>query len=286
MLADGRQGVADGVNALAAYADISSILNAGSVETGVAWSAETVPTILVDGKKMTMNNARRAYSIAEPADNVFRQEMRANDPGTKTDLGFGNRRCEIVSIPESGWQDGQTLWMSWACIIGQQHDGMLSTSDPSNFGFTLQVHPINTTRPLAPCVGVDYSRGQMRIFTASDAEVSEDVAGYGVLKTRWSAALPDAGVITRFVISVTFGQTGHLKAWVNGMVVFDADVPIGYWTNNAATGGVMGYPQWGIYEKNGGTTEVIYHANIEWGSSSLESRVASPVAVPNLSPWT
>ena len=286
MLADGRQGVADGVNALAAYADIASVLNAGSVETVSAWSTETVPTILVDSKKMTMNNARRSYSISEPADNVFRQEMRANDPGTKTDLGFGNRRCEIVSIPEDGWKDGETLWMSFAVIVGSQHDGMSATDDPSNFGFVMQVHPINTTRPLAPCVGVDYSRGQARIFTASDAEVSEDVAGYGVLKTRWSSTLPATGVVTRFVMAVTFGQSGRLKAWVNGTVVFDADVPIGYWTNNAATGDVMGYPQWGIYEKNKNTTEVIYHANIEWGSTSLDARATTPLAVPDLSPWS
>ncbi len=283
MLADGRQGVADGTASMAVYADIAAILNAGSVESVSSWSSYTTPTALIDGKAATFNNARQLYSISEPAANVFRQEMRANDPGTRTDLGLGNRRCEIVSIPEDGWHDGETLWMSWAAIRGTQSAGMLSVSDPSNFGFTMQVHPVNTSRPLAPCVGVDYALGVARIFTASDAEVSESSAGYGVLKTRWSTTLPAAGVITRYVMSVKFGQAGHLKAWVNGAVVYDADIPIGYWTSSSSP--IMGYPQWGVYEKNGPTTEVMYHANIEWGSSSLEARAASPLAVPDLSPW-
>lgn len=283
MATDGRSGVAEAAASMAVYSDIASTLAAGSIVASPTWSSYTTPTALIDVKGVTFNNARRSYSISEPADNVFRQEMRPNDPGTRTDLGFGNRRCEIVSIPDDGWHDGETLWMSWAAIRGTQSDGMLSLSDPSNFGFTMQVHPENTSRPLAPCVGVDYALGVARIFTASDAEVSEDSAGYGVLKTRWSTTLPAAGVITRYVMSVKFGAAGHLKAWVNGSVVYDADIPIGYWTSS--TSAIKGYPQWGVYEKNGPSTEVMYHANIEWGSSSLEARAASPLAVPDLSPW-
>lgn len=281
LTADGKLGVSEAVLTDPKMSSYAATLAAGTTETVTAWSTQTDPVMMVNGKQMTINSSRRPYSISEPAADVFRFEMRANDAGTRTDLSNGNRRVEIVSLPGEGYTAGQTLWMSWTTILGTQHNGMKLTDDATRFGYVMQVHPINLTRPLAPVVCVNYAQNLVRIMTASDAEVSESVAGYGVQKVRWSGAMPAAGVSTHFVLAVTFGESGHLTAWVNGSQVYDASIPIGFWTN----GGIQGYPQWGVYEKNHNTTEVVYAANIEWGASSLAARAASPLAVPDLSPW-
>ncbi|MFC6341989.1 heparin lyase I family protein [Nocardioides hankookensis] len=275
---DGKYAVGEAALTDPAYAAIAATLAAGTVDVPAGWNAATMTdpmTLLVDSKPMFINGSNKAYTLSEPADNVFRYEIRANEPGTLTDLGLGNRRCELVSFKENGYTSGQTLWMSWSTVLGTQHDGMFLTDLADRFGYVMQVHPPASK---APCVVVNYSQNLLRIMTSSDAE---KVGADGVLKTRYSTAIPATGVVTNFVLAITFGSSGHLKAWVNGSSVYDADIPIGYYTD----GGILGYPQWGVYEKNWNTTEVVYTANIEWGTADLSARAASPIAVPDLSPW-
>lgn len=282
LTADGRLGVSDKVLTDPAYSDLAAVLAGGTAnQTVSAWGTSYDPTVLINNQPMTLNSARNSYSLAEPATDVFRMEIHNNDSPIPSDSAHGNRRCEIVSLPANGYTSGQTLWMAWSTILGTQHTGMVLTDDASRFGYIMQVHPVILSIPLAPCVVVNCAQNQMRIMTASDAQVDPNNAGYGVQVVRWTGALPAAGAVTNFVMAVTLGQSGHLSAWVNGTKVVDADMPIGYYTN----GGILGYPQWGVYEKNWNTTEVAYVANMEWGTSSLAARASSPLPVPDLSPW-
>lgn len=268
---DGLAAVSESIASLPAYADVSAVLAGGTINTSPSYDTNQSGMVWLDGKPVYFANARKTWSVAEPASGVLRFEARENDDGTSVDLTNGNKRSEVVSLVDNGWTDGQTLWVSFSTILGPA-PGLVLTDVPSRFGFVMQVHPPQST--WSPVLTVDYSKGLMRIRTRSDAD-------FNTTYDRYSASIPARGVKTAFVMAITLGQSGHLKAWVNGSLVVDADMPIGFWTQ----GGVLGYPQWGLYSKNWPTRDVVYHANIEWGSASLQNRVATPLPVPDLSPW-
>jgi hypothetical protein len=48
---------------------------------------------------------------------------------------------------------------------------------------------------------------------------------------------------------------------------------------NQLPGKKLGYPQWGIYGPNRNKTDVIFHANPEFGTTDLSARIASPLPI-------
>lgn len=274
LASDGTLAVAESVASNPAYVDLASTFAAASTGPVSSWATDAA-AILVDGKPMTMNNMRKAYSITNPTGEVFRMEVRANDGPLKTDLANGNRRSEIVSDVNSGWSAGQTMWQSWATILGP-HPGLLLTDISQRFGYIMQVHSGLGTRP--PIFVVNFAQNAMRIYTCSDA-----TAPAFSLQERYVGAIPARGAITQFVTAVTPGESGHLSVWMNGTQIVDTDLPLGYYNTQT---GPLAHPQWGIYTRNWNTTDVVYQANIEWGSTSLAARIATPLAVPDLSPWS
>lgn len=271
MTQDGRPAVDDSIVGNASYADVAALLAGSPSEAVASWHSADDAVCFLDSKPVFFNNARRAWSIAEVAPDVFRFEVRANDPGTPKDLYNGNRRSEIVTMHDDGWSSGETLWMSWATVLGP-HPGLLLTDSTSRFGYVMQIHSGVSGWP--PILTLNYAQGMMRVFTQSDED-------FGVFKVRYTAPIPAQGLVKKYVMTITLGQSGRVKFWSDGALVLDVSCSVGFWS----TGGILGHPQWGLYTKNWNTTDVVYHANVEWGSSSLEARVASPKPVPDLTPW-
>ena len=85
-------------------------------------------------------------------------------------------------------------------------------------------------------------------------------------------------------MQATFGENGHLNTWINGSQVVDTDTPIGYFTDLTDGSGrtILGYPQFGLYTANQPDTDIVYHANPEWGTSDLSARISAPLSVPDL----
>ncbi|UVF60306.1 hypothetical protein SEA_MURP_32 [Gordonia phage Murp] len=273
LTADGTLAIPDSVATHPRYSDLSAVFATATTGPVASWAYEG-SAIVVDDKQMTMNNMRKSYSLTNPSGDVFRMEVRANDGPLRTDLFNNNRRSEIVSDPNSGWSAGQTFWQSWATILGP-HPGLVLTDIPQRFGYVMQIHSGLSSRP--PICVVNMAQNALRVYTNSDAAAPT----FGFTE-RYSGALPAQGAVSRFVTAITPGENGHLSVWLNGTQIVDTDLPMGYYNTQS---GPIAYPQWGIYTRNWNTSDVVYHANIEWGSTSLAARITAPLAVPDLSPW-
>lgn len=208
--------------------------------------------------------AKRPWSFDEPQPGMYRFEVRRNDFGYSGDPRNGNRRSEIVLFDTYG--PAETLWTAWSTVLGP-HDGMLIDNN-DQFGLVHQWHGVGNSGK-GPILGVNFSRDRIEIFTRSDAD------GTATKQVRYTTDLPATGVQTDFVIAGTLGETGHLDVWVNGTQVIDLDIPLGYYNDP----GDLAYPHWGLYTHNQDTNDVIFHANIESGTTDLSARVSSPLPV-------
>lgn len=274
---DGRYAVSDATLTDAAHTAVASTLSAAT--SGTATLLDVDDRIYVDGKEMRISTARESWAITEPSAGVFRHEIRANSYGSGTDSPNKTRRSEIIAAGSGyAFSSGETVWASWSSISGD-HPGTDNAS--TTLGLIHQWHSVDTTVARGPVIGVDISAGTLTIITRSDAELT---GSDGTKKVRYSTTVPAKGVVTNFVLQATLGQSGHLTAWINGSQVYDAAIPIGYYNDDAGAR-ALAYPHWGIYTANLNTTDVMYHANIEWGTTDLTARIASPLSVPDLSPW-
>jgi hypothetical protein len=80
------------------------------------------------------------------------------------------------------------------------------------------------------------------------------------------------------VISGLLGQSGHITVWLDGTQIVNADAPIGYYNDDGGAR-ALAYPHWGLHQTNVDAPSVIYHANMEWGTADLSSRVDTPLPV-------
>jgi hypothetical protein len=264
------------------HAAVSSVLGAGTTVTPVAadFAADTEFTGAFGSRLVTHSSAKVARALSSPAPGVFRFELQANDFSSLSDASSnGNRRSELTD--KVSFSAGDEVWQSWSFVVGAQHDGLLPTGSQ---GIIMQMHSVDDHVPVGrtPPLTVDCSEGLVKLITRSSAELSTD--GYsGVLKLRWSDALPAVGVVTNIVLHSIWGASGHLDAWVNGVSVFSGDIPLGYYAEAPAM--PLATPHYGLYTHAASTTDVMYLANLEWGSADLSARVSSPLPVPDLAPW-
>lgn len=235
----------------------------------------------------TMYRAGRASALTMPDANVFRFEVRTNDFNAVEDSTNQKRRSEIITCNGNavGPVNGATTWSAFCLVLGD-HPGLSEVT--SNFqGYVHQWHSVDVTVGRSPGLCVDVSNNTMRIQTRSSAALGGASGSNGVPVDHYSTAIPAKGVKTYFVLQATWGQAGHLNAWINGTQVVNADTPIGYYDDLTDGSGrtVLGYPHWGLYAKNQSTTDVVCIANPEWGTTSLASRIVTPLAVPDVNAY-
>lgn len=281
LLTDGRYAVSENTKTDPAHAAVAAILNAGAIETpaSTAYTSYGEFTLQLGDRVSRLANAKVPRALSSPAPGVLRFELQRNDFGHIDDATInGNRRSELVGLDE--YADGSELWQSWTLVIGPQNTGFFGASD---HGTIMQMHSVDTyaTRGRTPVVTFDVTNGQMQLITRSSAEISPDSES-GVQKLRYAGTIPSPSTPVNIVLHMKFGQAGHLDAWINGTSVYSADIPIGYYSDIASGGAAftLGIPHFGLYEQNIAQVDVIYLANLEWGPTSLLSRVTSPLAVP------
>lgn len=233
--------------------------------------------VLVDGK--IMHHDGRAGSVTMPHADVFRFEVRVNDFAANYDSTNQNRRSELISRPSDG-VGVETVWQSFCCILGDRPGLTKTRSGP--LGLITQWHSVDVGIVRSPVLGVDCSNNVMSIITRSSSSVDGNQNGIGVI--HYSGAIPAKGEKTYYVMQCTFGQAGHLNAWINGTQVVNVDTPVGYYTDLTDGSGrtKLGYPHYGLYTRNQPETDIVYIANPEWGLGDLSARIATPLPVPDL----
>lgn len=278
LLTDGRYALPEAALTDPAYAAAASVLSGWSVETPTDYATITEQAkaplfITVDGKQMFTAGRRAALTM--PHDDVFRFEVRANDFASLSDSTNKNRRCEIISHQADG-VGAATVWTAFSVILGA-HPGLSKTTH----GIVTQWHSVDTSIARAPILSVNYASDGLKIRTASSASLT---GGSGNYVVQYTTTRPAAGVKTHFVMQATFGELGHLNAWVNGTQVVNVDAPIGYYTDLTDGSGrtILGYPHFGLYTANQPDTDIVYIANPEWGTADLSARIATPLPVPDL----
>lgn len=289
LLNDGRYALPNNVLTDNEYRAAHSILSEWSNESPSIGDYATQVTrsdnpqwVLVDNKQMWQ--AGRKTALTMPASNVFRYEVHVNDFEGVSDSNNQNRRSELVSQ----WSDGVgagTVWMSFCVILGDA-PGLTKTTH----GIVYQWHSVDTNIPRSPVLSVNIASDGLKIRTASSSFLYGGSGTgtrhplNGIFVDRYTTSVPVKGAKTYIVMQATFGESGHLNAWINGSQVIDSDIPIGYYTDLTDASGrtILGYPQFGCYTANLPDTNVVYHANPEWGVDDLSARITSPLPVPDL----
>lgn len=285
LLRDGRFALPPEVLNDRAYATASDILE--------KWKLETVSRddyvgtdenflLRVDGR--TMRQAGRPASLSMPHPDVFRFEVREDDFAGPYDSESDSRRSEIVANQRDGVGEG-TVWSSFCLVLGST-PGL----SEAGRGIVHQWHSVDRDVGRTPVLFVDVADSRLTIRTCSSARLYGDKAEgtqspeNGISVVHHSAGVPADGEKTYITLQATFGDEGHLNAWVNGERVVDADTPIGYYGDLDDGSGrtILGYPHWGLYTTNRPETNVVYIANPEWGTDSLRGRIGSPLPVPDL----
>lgn len=224
------------------------------------------PTYIVDSKRMDLFAAPVPYAFGIPAENVYRFEVHKNDFGWSGDSKNVKRRSELISRGKR-YSAGETLWTSFSFVVGPWHapfDGETKQN------IIHQWHSVDTTENRGPVVRVELIHGNLEIRTQSDA-------GGGSI-VRYRAIRPPDGVVHHMVIAGLLGQPGKIRAWLNGKQIVNAEVPIGYYGDDGGDR-ALAYPHWGLYQTNVKAPTVIFHANMEWGTTDLSERIGAPTPV-------
>lgn len=216
---------------------------------------------------MELYAAPTGYAFTNPATSVYRFEVRKDDFGWHGDARNGKRRAELISAGRK-YSAGETLWTSFSFVIGPAHTAFDGGSEQN---FIHQWHSVDTTDGRAPVVRVEVSHGNLEVRTQSDAAEKPVV--------RYRAVRPQDGAVHNMVISGLLGQSGHIRAWLDGVRIVDTEAPIGYYNDDDGQR-ALAYPQWGLYESNVEAPSIIYHANLEWGTTALAERISAPLSVP------
>lgn len=270
-LSDGRYAVSENTLNDPQFALYRPLLKTGTIEatSGLTFSGEEM-IVNIDSKPLRLEAVRRDYAVAYPTSGVFRFELRANDFAWAGDKGNNNRRCELVSVWNT-YGAGETLWTAFSFVVGPDHAPFDSGAISGGHNLIHQWHSVDTTVARSPVFGIDLDAGNFIVGTRSDS-------GAGVKVVHYSQPRPTDGVVHNVVVSGLLGAAGHLNVWLDGVQIVNADTPIGYYNDDAGARD-LAYPHWGVYQKNSDLPVVIYHANLEWGTTDLSARAASPLAV-------
>lgn len=268
-----------------AYSDVADILatwTVADVEREDFVSTDDEFVLRVDGK--VMRQAGRPASLTMPHPDVFRFEVRANDFAGAYDSESDSRRSELVARQQDGVGEG-TVWASFCLVLGST-PGL----SEAGRGIVHQWHSVDTDVGRTPVLFVDVANSELSVRTCSSARLygekatASRPAENGISVAHYSTDVPAEGAETYITLKATFGEEGHLNAWINGQLVVDTDTPIGYYDDldDGSGRGILGYPHWGLYTTNRRETQVVYIANPEWGAESLSERVAAPRQVPSV----
>jgi hypothetical protein len=251
-------------------------------DSGMTFSSNENLEVAVDGTAMRLSSAiivqsqdaeevSKDYSFAIPLEDTYRFEVRTNDFAFRNDQRNDRRRSELVSVGDVS-AAGATLWNSFSFVV--------PTGSAASFNLPISLYDraliLQWHYPdqpgsagTRPVLTVELNEGNLEIVTRSDAAARAAVVHY-------SQPRPADGTPHNIVISGLIGEVGHINVWLNGTQIVDADTPISYYLT--PTNG-LAYTQFGIYQNNVADTAVVYHANVEFGESSLLDRVSSPLAV-------
>lgn len=269
-LSDGRYALPESVVDDRRFALYRHLLTQGTVEADAGLTfvaADADFRIDQGGQPMYLSAGNVGHAFGIPAPNVYRFELRQDESGYGGDPANGNRRAELVSAGER-YSAGQTIWESWSMVIGTQRAGF---GTPDNLGIVHQWHSVDTTTSRSPIFGIGLTGGMLNVYTRSDL--------HGATRDdHYTTPAPASGVVLNFVVAGKLGASGHLNVWINGIQVVNVDTPIGYYNDDAGAR-ALAYPHWGMYMRNAPTVNVLFHANVEWGTSDLSARIATPLAV-------
>ncbi|BBZ34905.1 heparin lyase I family protein [Mycolicibacterium confluentis] len=285
LLNDGRYALPVAVLRDPAYAVVSDVLTTWKLEAVARDDyvrADGAFLLGVDGK--VMRQAGRPASLTLPNSDVFRFEVRADDFAGPYDSESGSRRSEIVARQRDGIGE-ETVWSSFCLVLGDT-PGLADAGR----GIVHQWHSVDRDIGRTPVLFMDVSHSRLTIRTCSSSRLygqkarESQSSENGRSVTHFSGDVPAEGEKTYVTLQATFGEDGHLNAWINGEHVVEIDTPIGYYDDLADGSGrtVLGYPHWGLYTTNRPDTDVVYIANPEWGTDSLRARIEAPRSVPDV----
>ena len=283
LLTDGRYALPESVLTDPECSDAHSLLSDWDIESSPdfrstpALRSDVRLVLSVDGKLLYQTGRRG--SITMPAPDVFRFELQPNDFAGEYDYGWdggiNKRHCKLEGTDTAGAND--VIWQSFCMVLGDT-PGFASAQWANITGW----HSVDHGEARSGLLQVECDGGVLEIFTRSSASTYPST-GNGIPVVHYSTTIPAKGVKTYIVLQATFGEEGHLNAWINGSQVVDADTPIGYYGDLVEHPEAdLGYPHYGSYTDNLPSTEVVYLANIEWGTDDLSDRITSPLSVPDL----
>lgn len=201
-----------------------------------------------------------------PSPGLRRHEARYNPDVNSADHGHLRKRVELLQYSPAGYVSGDTVWASWSTIISDQRAGF----DQAANTIIHQWHQHPSSALASPILDVTLNSGVLAINTRSSATGT-------TTQNRYTGSTPATGVLTHFVIKGVLGYSGHLTVWIDGAQVYDGAMPLGYYSESLP---YLARIQSGIYMDNTRSVDVLYHANLEFGTTDLSARVDNPLPFP------
>lgn len=273
----GNYAVSDAAAADPLFAPWRAVLDAGSVVADGSLAAATGDSLIyltIDSKTALLYSAEEPHAFGIPGSGVYRFENRRNEFGWINDPRGQVRHNELVAR-DVKFGSGETLWSSFSFVVGPDHIPFDTTYVDPWHNLIHQWHSVDDFEPVGrpPVFAIDMHAGNLEVITRSD----DDTTGvYNGKQVQYSAPRPTDGVVHNVVVSGLLGAAGHLDVWLDGSQIVDVDTAIGYYND---VGVDLAYPHFGVYQKNFDDPTIVYHANLEWGTSSLLARVAAPLSV-------
>lgn len=290
LLTDGRYALPDAAKTDPEYAAAHAILANWATETPSNYAPAPSVGVYTLSRLHILERGQYYYQtggrgnvLTMPAEGVYRTRIGQFDGLLTDQADNGRRRSELAALEFAstapGPAAGQTVWASFCFVLA----GVPSY----RAGVPVVIHQYHSTGVAgAPSLGVNFYDGKLMFVTRSSADTNP-TTGNGKPVYHWEGPMPEDGVKTHIVLQATFGQTGHLNVWLNGIQVVNADTPIGYYASNAA-GKSLGVPQIGQYSAASEFEDIMYIANPEWileSQGTLADRITNPLPVPDLN-WT
>lgn len=228
-------------------------------------------TLTVNGKTVTVAADTEPHSLQKPYADTFLFDLRQGDVGDAADPAGVRHRTEVISVADRFPRD-QEIWQAWSTRIVT--DDGFKVIGPTLFCLPMQWHSVDPVFSRSPILVLNYGQNVRTVETRSSAALDGD--GNGVGQVRYSSALPPVAQWEHYVAKFTMGASGHLSFWINGVSVYSGDIPLAYYADE----GDLAYLQWGLYGSDIAQPSAVYTANMEWGTTDLTARIATPLAVP------
>lgn len=221
------------------------------------------------GMKYVAESAEKSWSFT-PTKNLDRFEVRNGDKWVNEAAGNLANRTELRALGAAGGSAylpfSTDVWVSYALKI--EGDPLVGWS---LFGQFHAAEDAGDTS-LPPVWALEIDNTSMYVRTRSStldpttaAETNTVHHTSPFVRGRWY----------RFVAKLRFerGTGGQMQMWKDGVEIFNNAVLAGYNDVNGP------YWKYGIYRQEGTHTTVATYANVEVGTTSLLSRVSSPLAI-------